>query len=72
MTEAIITPYGVYVAKVNSVSEPAMKFDDSRDMYMQQFNRMFMPLSGNGLLNALLDGEEVENHSLNFVAGFDD
>ena len=49
-----------------------MKFEDSRDMYMQQFSRMFMPLAGNGLINALLNGEEVKNHSLNFVAGFDD
>lgn len=72
MTDAIITPYGVYVAKVNSVSQPSMKLEDSRDMYLQQFNRLFMPLAGNGLLNALLNGEEVENHSLNFVAGFDD
>lgn len=72
LTETIVTPYGVYVAKVNNISEPAMKFEDSRDMYMQQFSRLFMPLAGNGLINALLDGEEVENHSLNFVAGFDD
>lgn len=72
VTEAIVTPYGVYVAKVNSISEPAMKLEDGRDMYLQQFNRQFMPLAGNGLLNALLNGEEVENHSLNFVAGFDD
>ncbi len=60
------------MAKVNNISEPAMKFEDSRDMYMQQFSRMFMPLAGNGLINALLNGEEVKNHSLNFVAGFDD
>lgn len=72
LTETIVTPYGVYVAKVNNISEPAMKFEDSRDMYMQQFSRLFMPLAGNGLINALLNGKEVKNHSLNFVAGFDD
>ncbi|MDE6331493.1 MAG: peptidyl-prolyl cis-trans isomerase, partial [Muribaculaceae bacterium] len=72
VTEAIVTPYGVYVAKVNNVNEPAMKLEESRDMYLQQFNRQFMPLVGNGLINALLGGEQPDNHSLNFVAGFDD
>ncbi|MDE5929382.1 MAG: SurA N-terminal domain-containing protein [Muribaculaceae bacterium] len=72
VTEIVTTPYGVYVAKINSINDPAMKLEDSRDMYLQQFNRQFMPLVGNGLINALLGGNDAENHSLNFVAGIDD